>query len=378
MQARYARYFPIEHRAAPDRARKEIRDGLVFDFVRNQRRAVENAQNRNDEADVEEPHHHPEQPGPPTRAPLSEKRQNGVVAVTIRIAAASSTGPPSNNPRNTERRDQSIWPSDRSNTRADDASMDSAAGRAPSRSRPTATATDADDWRTDDRRLDWTHVLHQILEHGLEIVVRRRDFVNRSELAAGGELREARVEHIRLRRLHDDGIVFELEAEHVVGREKFPGQRARLIRPDEHRVRMLVDEVANLVDVALGEDPALIDEQDVGCHRLDLVKDMARDDDALARPRPLLDETDRLAARDRVQARERFVEDEQTRDRAPAPAPSSRADACPCCRRRSSCRRRRAGRPPRAPGARARRLPARPHRSAERARSPTRRPVIRS
>src|SRR4051812_29967481 len=73
----------------------------------------------------------PNNPGPLTLAPLIDKRHNGVVAVTILIAAASSTGPPSNTARKTERRDQSICPSDRSNTRADDAVMDSATARRP-------------------------------------------------------------------------------------------------------------------------------------------------------------------------------------------------------------------------------------------------------
>src|SRR5438067_6721462 len=66
----------------------------------------------------------PNRAGPATRAPLIDSRQNGVVAVTIRIAAASATGPPSSKPRNTDRRDHSIWPSDRSKTRSDAASAD--------------------------------------------------------------------------------------------------------------------------------------------------------------------------------------------------------------------------------------------------------------
>jgi hypothetical protein len=35
-------------------------------------------------------------------------------------------------------------------------------------------------------------------------------------------------------------------------------------------MRMRVDQISNLVNVALGEDPSLIDQQDVGRHRLDL------------------------------------------------------------------------------------------------------------
>ena len=76
---------------------------------------------------------------------------------------------------------------------------------------------------------------------------------------------------------------------------------------------MLVDEIANLVDVALGEDPSLVDQQDVRRHRLDLVQDVARDDDALAGAAPVLDHADRLAPRDRIHARQRLVEDQQLR-----------------------------------------------------------------
>ena len=74
---------------------------------------------------------------------------------------------------------------------------------------------------------------------------------------------------------------------------------------------MLVDQIANLVDVAFGENPPLVDQQDVGGHRFDLVQDVARHDDALARAAPLLDQTDRLAARDRIHAGQRLIEDQQ-------------------------------------------------------------------
>ena len=48
-------------------------------------------------------------------------------------------------------------------------------------------------------------------------------------------------------------------------------------------------------------------------HRLDLVQDVARDDDALAGAAPVLDHADRLAARDRIHAGQRLVEDQQLR-----------------------------------------------------------------
>ena len=76
---------------------------------------------------------------------------------------------------------------------------------------------------------------------------------------------------------------------------------------------MLVDELTNLVHVALREDAALVDQQDVRGHRFDFVQDVARHDDALALAAPLLDHPDRLAAHDRIHPRERLVEHNQLR-----------------------------------------------------------------
>ena len=76
---------------------------------------------------------------------------------------------------------------------------------------------------------------------------------------------------------------------------------------------MLVDQIADVVHVSFGEDPAVVDQQDVRRHRLDLVQDVARHDDALAGAGPLADQADRLAARDRVHPPQRLVEDQQLR-----------------------------------------------------------------
>ena len=71
-------------------------------------------------------------------------------------------------------------------------------------------------------------------------------------------------------------------------------------------------EIADLVDVAFGEDPAVVDQQDVRRHRLDLVQDVARDDDALAGAAPSR-EIRRIVLRraERIHARQRLVEDQQ-------------------------------------------------------------------
>ena len=74
---------------------------------------------------------------------------------------------------------------------------------------------------------------------------------------------------------------------------------------------MLVDQVANLVHVAFGDDAAVVDQQDVRRHRLDFVQDVARHQDALARAPPLLDQSNRAAPHDRIHAAQRLVEDQQ-------------------------------------------------------------------
>jgi hypothetical protein len=74
---------------------------------------------------------------------------------------------------------------------------------------------------------------------------------------------------------------------------------------------MRVDQGADLMDVAFRDDAAVVDQQDVRRHRLDLVQDVARDDDALAGARPLLDLPNRPATHDGIHARQRFVEYQQ-------------------------------------------------------------------
>ena len=59
---------------------------------------------------------------------------------------------------------------------------------------------------------------------------------------------------------------------------------------------MLVDQLPYLVNVALGENPPVVDQQDVWRHQLDLVQDVTRDDDRLACFGPILDHLDRSPA----------------------------------------------------------------------------------
>ena len=59
----------------------------------------------------------PNVPAPVTDSPLIRTDSPGTIIQTIRLIRASITGPPTRSPRNADRRDHSIWPSDRSNIR---------------------------------------------------------------------------------------------------------------------------------------------------------------------------------------------------------------------------------------------------------------------
>ena len=60
-----------------------------------------------------------------------------------------------------------------------------------------------------------------------------------------------------------------------------------------------------------GEHAAVVHQQDVGRERFDFVKDVARDDDMAPFGCPVAKEANRLAARERIHAGQRLVEDEQ-------------------------------------------------------------------
>src|SRR4029453_11871033 len=75
------------------------------------------------------------------RAPLTRKVPTTDIVAITRTSAANRTGPTKSRTRNTERRDHSIWPNDRSNTRATEAENDGGACEpAPARGGTTGTA----------------------------------------------------------------------------------------------------------------------------------------------------------------------------------------------------------------------------------------------
>src|SRR5207249_4520555 len=81
-----------------------------------------------------------------------------------------------------------------------------------------------------------------------------------------------------------------------------PRDRAPLVALDADPVRMLIDQLADLVDVALGEHLAAIDHDDLRRQRLDLVEHVARHHDRLlirAGLAKFSDPLDDVGARDR-------------------------------------------------------------------------------
>ena len=182
------------------------------------------------------------------------------------------------------RRDHSIWPSDRSKTRRLEATKPGGRGAAADGrfviDQALSSALDGHFtryWKTA-CRLSSGDVTSSIAPH--------------SPVAA--MLGQPGVELVGLPGLDDHRARLEPQADHVVVRQELARERARVVGADVDRVRVLVDQIADLVDVALGEDPAVVDQQDVRRHRLDLVQDVARDDDALAGARPVADQADRL------------------------------------------------------------------------------------
>ena len=158
------------------------------------------------------------------------------------------------------------------------------------------------------------HDFTRYSKHGLQVVVRRRDFVDGAELARGGELRQARVEHVGPRGLHDDRLVFEPQAEHVVVREELARQHARAIGLDATRCAgaRRSDRESGARRLRPRSRPWLISRMfdvidSISC-RMWLETMML-----LPCAAPLLDQADRLAPQNRIHPGKRLVEDEQLR-----------------------------------------------------------------
>src|SRR5215207_943499 len=134
---------------------------------------------------------------PSMAAPLT---RNGTTPLlwTMRATSARNTGAPVTSSRNTVRRDHSISPSDRPNTRTAPVANVGGAGRAGRAVMPSHSC------------------LYQIAEHGLQVVVGGGDLLNRTEPAAGREIGDARVEGVRTCRLHHQAARLEAHAHHAL------------------------------------------------------------------------------------------------------------------------------------------------------------------
>ena len=88
-----------------------------------------------------------------------------------------------------------------------------------------------------------------------------------------------------------------------------PGRElAGLVGDDAQLVRAVVDELADGVEVALGEQPALAHHEHPRRQPFDLVEHVRRHDDGAALLAELREQVDHVAALARVEAFERFVE----------------------------------------------------------------------
>ena len=86
VQARYAEVLAEQHGAARNRPREQIGDRLVVHFVGDERRAVEHAEHRHDEPDVQQPDHHAEDRRPADRRAVDAERPTRAAIATMRTS----------------------------------------------------------------------------------------------------------------------------------------------------------------------------------------------------------------------------------------------------------------------------------------------------
>src|SRR4051794_5271893 len=152
---------------------------------------------------------------PPMRIPFTFIAGTCMTS-TMRSTTAMTTGPPTINARNTVRRDHSISPSERSNTRSADAQSVGIVRFGVAASSLFIVG------RSNSSFARRSSLLDQVLEHGLQVVVGRGALVARSRLARGGQLSEPRVERLGPAGLDDQRAWIELEAQDVVVGQELP------------------------------------------------------------------------------------------------------------------------------------------------------------
>src|SRR5688572_21621250 len=141
----------------------------------------------------------PKSADPLRRSPLICGSAAGSAIAAKRMRPANATGAAARSARNTERRDHSICPSDKSKMRT---AVRTRVGRAAVVGSICVLCS-----------LCVLGLFHQVLEHGLKIVVGRGDLVNRAELARCREGGQPCIERVR------PGGLDDRSEERRVGRE---------------------------------------------------------------------------------------------------------------------------------------------------------------
>ena len=91
--------------------------------------------------------------------------------------------------------------------------------------------------------------------------------MNGAQLARRGKFGEMRIEHVGAGGLHDDAAVLEAKTDYLVVRQKLPRKLACPIGTDEHRMRMFVDQIADLMDVSLRQNLDIVDKFILDCEQ---------------------------------------------------------------------------------------------------------------
>src|SRR6266545_1227838 len=153
----------------------------------------------------------------------------------------------------------------------------------------------------------------EISEDGLEAVVRTLHSPD-VEPSVDDDLRQLAIEGVRLARSHEQRVRRgHLDRDDVV----HPGERLREVpRPrgrDPDRVRMLVDERSDRVQVPGGDPLPVVDQDDVLRDPFDLVQDVRRHQDVAALPGEPGDRAEDLDAADGIRAGKRLVQNQDLR-----------------------------------------------------------------
>ena len=90
--------------------------------------------------------------------------------------------------------------------------------------------------------------------------------------------------------------------------EETRGQQAGLVAAHQDLHGLILDLAAHALDLALGDDIAMAEENDLVGDAIDLMEDVAGDDDVAAFLAPLLEERDGFVASHGIEAVQRLVE----------------------------------------------------------------------